>query len=119
MKLARIVNRTRGTVLCERARVADSFISRLLGLMGQRPLPLGAGLVLIPGGAVHNFFVFQSIDVVHVGRDRRVTHVIEPLRPWAIGPLFVGDAATVELPPGTSRASGTIAGDLVDIELLT
>ncbi len=116
MKRARVVNLTRGTVLAEDAEIADTFFTRFLGLMGRRPLPPGGGLVLRPGGAVHNLFVFQSIDVLHLGKDGRVTHQIEPLRPWRLGPLFVGDAATIELPPGAARATGTQPGDAIDIQ---
>jgi uncharacterized membrane protein (UPF0127 family) len=118
MSHVRVHNRTRGTVLAERARLADTFFTRLLGLMFQPPLPTGGGLVLRPGGAVHNFFVRQSLDVLHLGRDGRVTHVVESLRPWRIGPLRVGSEATVELPPGTARAAGTQPGDAIELEPL-
>ena len=113
MKRLRVVNVTRGTVLAERAELADSFVARLVGLMFSRVLPSGGGLVLRPGGAVHNFFVFQSIDVLHLADGGRVTHVIEPLRPFALGPLRVGGAATVELPPGVVRSTGTRPGDII------
>jgi uncharacterized protein len=119
MKTARVVNVTRGTVLSEHAQVADSFIGRFFGLMGRRPLAPGAGLVLTPGGAVHNFFVFQTIDVLHLGDGGRVTHVVEGLRPWRLGPFRVGSAATVELPPGTARATETRPGDIVEVRPTT
>ena len=115
MKAARVVNVTRGSVLSERAEVADSFVGRFFGLMGRKPLPPGGGVVLQPGGAVHNFFVFQTIDVLHLGEGGRVTHVVESLRPWRLGPLRVGSAATVELPPGTARATETRPGDIVEV----
>ena len=92
MKQARVVNLTRGTVLAEQARVADSFVTRFLGLMGRAPLAPGAGLVLIPGGAVHNFFVRQTLDVLHLTEGGRVTHVVAGLKPWRLGPLGVGGA---------------------------
>jgi uncharacterized membrane protein (UPF0127 family) len=118
MKQVRVVNRTRDACLAERADLADSFWTRFIGLMGKPPLLPGGGLVLRPGGAVHNFFVRQAIDVLHLEPGGRVTHVVESLRPWRVGPLFVGGAATVELPPGTARASGTRPGDIVAIEPL-
>ena len=119
MKRARVVNCSRGTVLAEQAHIADSFWSRFIGLMGQPPLPAGGGLVLQPGGAVHNFFVRQSLDVLHLAEGGRVTHVVEGLRPWRIGPLRVGGAVTIELPPGTARDSGTQPGDVIELQPLT
>ena len=116
MKAARVINVTRDAVLSERAEVADTFISRFFGLMGRRPLAPGSGLILQPGGAVHNFFVFQTIDVLHLAEGGRVTHVVEGLRPWRLGPLRVGSSATVELPPGTARATETRPGDIVELQ---
>ena len=117
MKRAKVVNVTRGTVLADEAGVADTFWKRFIGLMGKPPLPAGGGLVLRPGGAVHNLFVRQSLDVLHVDSEGRITNVVESLRPWRFGPLRVVSAATVELPPGTASATGTRPGDVIDIQL--
>ena len=114
MQLVRVVNRTRGEVLAERAELADSAWRRFFGLMGRRDLPAGGGLVLKPGGAIHMFFMYLPLDVLHVDRAGRVTHVVRGLRPWRLGPLFVGGALTIELPAG--MANHTQPGDEIAIE---
>ena len=83
--------------------------------MDRRSVVIDGKRVLIPGGAVHNFFVRQTLDVLHLDEGGRVTHVVAGLKPWRLGPLRVGGAATVELPPGTAERSGTRAGDVIDI----
>jgi uncharacterized membrane protein (UPF0127 family) len=116
MRLVRVINRSRGQVLAERAELASSHWSRFWGLMGRRELPAGSGMVFEPGGAIHTCFMRLSIDVLHIGRDDRVTHVLRGIRPWRFGPLFVGGWRTVELPAGTAVESQP--GDEIGVESL-
>ncbi len=117
MKLVRVVNTTHQQTLADRAELADSLLTRFVGLMGRTSLPPGGGLVLRPGGAIHTFFMRLPLDVLHLDGEGRVTHVQRGIRPWRLGPLFVGGAATVELPAGAAR--GTEPGDEVAIEAST
>jgi uncharacterized protein len=111
MRTVQVVNRTRGEVLADRAELANSVWSRFWGLMGRPDLPEGGGMVFEPGGAIHTCFMRMPIDVLHVDRHDRVTHVLRGIRPWRFGPLFVGGRRTVELPAG--RAATTQPGDEV------
>src|SRR5215207_10039472 len=111
MRYVRVVNRTRQQVLAERAELATSMWSRLWGLMGRRDLPAGSGLVLQPGGGIHMWFMQIPLDVIHVGKDDRVTHVLRGIKPWRFGPLFVGGKRAFELPVGA--ADTTQPGDEV------
>jgi uncharacterized membrane protein (UPF0127 family) len=114
MRLVRVINRTRGEVLAERAELAASPWTRFRGLMGRRELPAGGGLVLRPGGGIHMWFMRMPLDVIHVGKDDRVTHVVHGIKPWRFGPLFVGNKLAVELPVGA--ADHTHVGDEVVVE---
>ena len=117
MRLVRVVNRSRGAVLAERAELATSMWARFWGLMGRRDVPDGTGLVLQPGGGIHTWFMRLPIDVVHVGKDDMVTHVVRGIKPWRFGPLFVGAKRAVELPAGA--ASLTQPGDEIVVEPIT
>ena len=113
MRTVQVINRTRGEVLAEHAEVASSIWTRFWGLMGQRDLPTGGGMVFQPGGAIHTCFMRIPIDVLHINGQDRVTHVLRALPPWRFGPLFVGGHRTVELPAGA--ASATQPGDEIAI----
>ena len=113
MKLVRVINRTRGEVLAERAELADNMWTRFWGLMGRPALPSGSGLVLQPGGGIHMWFMKIPLDVIHVDKQNRVTHVLRGIKPWRFGPLFVGGKRAIELPVGA--ADHTQVGDVVDI----
>ena len=53
----KIVNQTRGTTIAIDAGVARSFWRRLRGLIGERELPAGRGLVFPRNGSVHTFWM--------------------------------------------------------------
>jgi len=114
MKLVRVVNRTRDDVLAERAELATSYWARFWGLIGRREVPAGAGLVLRPGGGIHMWFMRIPLDVVHVDRHDRVTHVLRGIKPWRFGPLLVGGKLAIELPVGA--ANRTQVGDQIELE---
>ena len=63
-----IENLTRGTTVVSAGRVADRFWPRLIGLMLARPLPPGAGLVIVPCSSIHTQFMGFSIDVLYVNK---------------------------------------------------
>ena len=114
MRIVRVINRTRGSVLAERAELADNYWTRFMGLMGRRELGAGAGLVLKPGGGIHMWFMRIPLDVIHVDKHDRVTHVLRGIKPWRMGPLFVGGKLAIELPVGA--ASQTQVKDEILIE---
>jgi uncharacterized membrane protein (UPF0127 family) len=111
----RVVNTTRGTVLAERAEMADRFLRRGLGLMGRRSLSEGDGLIIKPCNSVVSFFMRFPIDVIFVGPDDRVRHVVRHLRPWRASRIVKGSRLVIELPSGTSASTGTLVGDQIDI----
>jgi hypothetical protein len=114
MKLVRVINRTRGEVLAERAELANNAWTRFWGLIGRRELPSGGGLVLQPGGGIHMMFMRIPLDVIHVDKRDRVTHVLRGIKPWRFGPLFVGGKRAIELPVGAAR--NVEVGDQIDVE---
>ncbi|HET6315561.1 MAG TPA: DUF192 domain-containing protein, partial [Chloroflexota bacterium] len=62
------------------------------------------------------WFMRMPIDVVHVGKNDVVTHVLRAIVPWRFGPLFVGGKRAIELPAGA--AALTQPGDEIVIEPL-
>jgi uncharacterized membrane protein (UPF0127 family) len=116
VKLVRVVNRTRGNaVIADRAQLATSPWARFWGLMGRRELPAGGGMVLQPGGGIHMMFMRIPLDVIHVDKQDRVTHVLRGIKPWRFGPLLVGGKRAIELPVGA--AANVQVGDQIDVEV--
>ncbi|MBI4492958.1 MAG: DUF192 domain-containing protein [Chloroflexi bacterium] len=111
----RVINQTRGTTLMEQGGHARNLWTRTLGLMGRAGLPPGGGLVLDPGGSIHTCFMRFPLDVVFLDRRGKVLRVIERMPPWRVSPIVWGTRYVLELPPGTIAATGTVAGDTVEL----
>jgi uncharacterized membrane protein (UPF0127 family) len=97
-------------VVCERCVVAESFLTRLRGLLGRSVLPRGEGLLIVPCGSVHTWFMRFPIDVVFLDRDLRVVGVAADVRPWRLR-WRKGGKRVLELAAGQAAARGIGVGD--------
>ena len=110
-------NRTRETLLAADACVAATFLSRLVGLLGQRPTWAHAsrGLWIIPSHGVHTLGMRFAIDVIFLDRKRIVIHVEENLRPWRVSRVIANARSVLELPVSTIAQSHTRIGDQIEV----
>jgi len=77
----KVINKSNGTVIGERIKVAATFWARLKGLLGCTGLRPGAGLLLFPCSSIHTCGMKMNIDVVFLDRRFRVVKVVENLKP--------------------------------------
>ncbi|MBZ5626884.1 MAG: DUF192 domain-containing protein [Acidobacteriia bacterium] len=110
----RAVNTTRGTVLGDRVRVADGSLTRLVGLLGERELAPGDGLLILPSQGVHTWGMRFAIDVVVLDDDWRALALRPAMPPWRMTRLFFKSSAVLELPSGVIRSTSTSVGDVLD-----
>jgi uncharacterized membrane protein (UPF0127 family) len=112
----KIINQTRDTVLADKARIADSFLSRLVGLLNCSGLHQGEALVLSPSNSIHSFFMRFTFDAIFLNRDQQVIAVIPGFKPFRISRVYFKAITTIELPPGTIHASKTQFKDKIKIQ---
>ena len=108
-------NRSRQTLLAEGVRVADTFFSRLKGLLGTRELPQGQALWIKPCNSVHMFGMRYAIDVIFVDAQGSVVKLVEDLRPGRITGCS-GASGAIELPSGWVKGVGVSIGDILEID---
>jgi len=113
MRSVAVVNTSTGELLAREALIADTLVTRFIGLQGKRLLPEGGGLVLLPNSAIHTLFMRISIDAVFVSQSGKVLRIGRYLRPWRIGPIVPHALYCVELPAG--RAAATHFGDSIEL----
>jgi len=111
-----LYNRTRDVVLADEVAIADTFLPRLIGLLGKGPqwATERRGLWIIPSHGVHTLGMKFSIDVVFLDRKRRVVHVENSLRPWRLSKVLSSARSVVELPAATIANSQTQVGDQLE-----
>jgi len=112
-KLVRASNRTRGSVLGERIRVAESGLTQVVGLLGERELPAGDGLLIMPSQGVHTWGMLFPIDVVVLDDDWNVLALRRAMPPFRMTRVFFKAAAVLELPSGTIDSTATAIGDAI------
>jgi uncharacterized membrane protein (UPF0127 family) len=111
----KILNQTRNTTLAERAKLADTVISRMVGLLDCHGLNAGDGLIITRCQQIHMFFMKFAIDAVFIDASSRVVGLVQEIRPWQVSPIFWKANRVIELPTGTILATETSVNDLLQI----
>ncbi len=105
-------------VIADHVQVADSFFSRLKGLLGRKGLKGGEGLLIIPCKQVHTKGMQFPIDVIFLTKFGVVIQSEESMVPGKMS-RYVTDARQVlELRSGTIAASGIRVGKTITFERL-
>lgn len=94
---------------------ADTFASRLKGLMFRKKPLDNEGLWIIPCNSIHMCFMFFSIDAVFIDKQKRVVHFVHNLQPWRFVSSIKGAHSVIELPAGTIKKLNLEVGQLLEI----
>lgn len=95
--------------------LADSFLTRLRGLLGRRELPPDEGLLINPCSSIHTWFMRFPIDVVFLDRDLRVVRLAADVRPWRLR-WGRGARQVLELAAGEAAERRIEVGDRLTLE---
>lgn len=91
--------------------LADTFLSRLIGLLGKSSLEDGAGLLIRPSSGVHTFWMRFAIDVVALDKELRVLKTWHRLGPWRVTSVNFKTHCVLELAPGQIHRHNIQPGD--------
>ncbi|MGC1869934.1 MAG: DUF192 domain-containing protein [Acidobacteriaceae bacterium] len=115
MEQVTIRNVTRATVIGTRIAVADTGLTRLIGLLGRWGLERDAGLWIRPSSGVHTFGMLFPIDVIALDGKLRVRAVWPKLRPWRISGVSWHIHSVIELPVGSIERTNVQRGDQLEV----
>jgi uncharacterized membrane protein (UPF0127 family) len=115
-RLVTVANLTRGTLLGDRIDVADTSLSRFLGLIPKRGLNAGEGLWIKPSSGVHMFWMRFAIDVIGLDKQMRVVKIWRNLKPWRMTSVSTKMHSALELPVGQIDAGEVQLGDVLEIQ---
>jgi uncharacterized membrane protein (UPF0127 family) len=100
----------RGDVVCKRCVMADTFYTRLRGLLGRDELESDEGMLLTPESSIHTWFMRFPIDAVFLDSSLTVLGTRERLGARRVA-RWRGARAVLELPAGTCERQGLRPGD--------
>ncbi len=110
-----VANVTRNSVLGDRVMVAETSLSRMIGLLRTDSLAHGEGLIIYPSQSIHTVAMRFPIDVIFADRDWRVLHLHPRLVPYRMTALHWRARCAIELPAGTIAESATHVGDQLSV----
>jgi uncharacterized protein len=109
------IDRTSGKELALNLAVADTFFTRLKGLLGKKELLQGEGLLIKPCNSIHTFGMKFPIDVVFLDKEKRILALFKNLPPNRIIRVLPNAKSVIELPAGTLDALGSHIGNEIVI----
>jgi uncharacterized protein len=115
-RTVRARNKTRGTLVGHSIRVAETGLTRIVGLLGERQLLSGDGLLIVPSQGVHTYGMQFPIDIAVLDDDWKIVATRHCMRPFRITRVFWRAAAVLELPAGTLNATSTSVGDSIEFD---
>ncbi len=115
-RILRFLHSGTGVSIASQVRLANTFLTRLRGLMFTRRLAPGAGLWLRPCQSIHSFWMFYSIDAVFLDRHLQIVKLVENLRPFRLTVPHLAAHSVLELEPGTISRHGLKVGDQLAVE---
>jgi len=110
-----INNTSTGKLLAAGGSIANSFFSRLKGLIGKKIMAQGEGLVIHPCAMVHSIGMKICIDVLFVSISNEIVHIIEKMPPNRISPYIKTAHYVIELPAGQILTTNTNVGHSISI----
>lgn len=103
-----------GEVICGKVKLANTFFTRLKGLMGQEKLDDGEGLLIIPCNQVHTFRMKFSIDIVTLGENDVIIYIDKDVKPGKIRKLVSEGKKVLELKSGAADSIGLNVGQIIE-----
>jgi uncharacterized membrane protein (UPF0127 family) len=112
----RVVNKTKNTVLAERAELANTPSKRIKGLLGRTGLGQGQGMIIAPCSSIHTLFMKFAIDVIFLDRGMSVVGLAHSLPKNRLFGALLKGRQVIELPPGILKSTCTELGDKISLE---
>ena len=82
---------------CLTIKIADTFCTRLRGLLGTKRLNENEGLLIKPCNSVHMVGMRYAIDIVYLDKKNKILKVVENLKPWIGVSLCLKAENTLEM----------------------
>ncbi|MBM3707970.1 MAG: DUF192 domain-containing protein [Actinobacteria bacterium] len=94
-------------------KVAESFFSKLTGLIFKKNLKEGSGLLIENCNNIHTLWMRFSIDVLYLDENGRILHILHSVKPFRFTSSIKGAVMVLEIKSKTAAGLGLQAGDIL------
>ena len=102
--------------MAQQATMADTFFSRMAGLLNKKPLSSGEALIITRCQSIHMLFMRFAIDAVFVDKNNCVVGLVERIKPFQFSKIFLNASYVIELPEGSIARTKTAVGDHIEVD---
>lgn len=92
--------RLKDEIILKKMQIANTFVSRVIGLMFKKEHPNFDGLLIEPCNSIHTCFMRYSIDVVFLNDKNLVIKIIRDIKPWRMTWFYYKATKVLEFPSG-------------------
>lgn len=110
-----IINKTKNSIIADKAKIADTFMSRMIGLLNRKCINKGEALIITKCNSIHMFFMKFAIDAIFIDKNNVVVGLIPAITPFCLSPIFFKSSYVVEVPCQTIADTNTSIGDVIEI----
>jgi uncharacterized protein len=115
MRVVTVSDLTRGTVIGDRIKIANTSFSRMFGLLGRSGLNGGEGLWIRPSSGVHTVGMRFTIDVIGLDKDLKVVKIWSHLVPFRVTSVSLKIRSVLELGAGRIDECLVEIGDTLQV----
>ena len=118
-KYVKIYNERNNALIGDKIKVADTFWTRLKGLMLAPDLAEGEGLIITPCNSIHMMFMRYPIDALFIDSSNKIVAIYEKIRPWiGVTRLYSNVVSVIEVPSGLANKLDLKIDDSLRLEYL-
>jgi len=109
-------NVSRDTLLGDAIREANTFLSRIRGLLRSERLAPGEGMWICPCNSIHSFGMRFEFDALFLDSGKKVVGLYRRFRRNRVSRVFLAARGVLELPEGTIEMTRTEVGDEIEFQ---
>lgn len=104
-----------GKLLLSRVRIPDSFYHKAKGLLGEKKLQDGTGMLFEQCNSIHMIGMRVPLDILFLTSDGTILKCVYDIQPWRVA-VCLRAKTTIELPSGNIKKSGLKPGMKLEIK---
>lgn len=95
-----LINRSQQSLIIDQLTIADTLLSRIVGLLGRSALAENQGLWIKKCNSIHTFGMKFSIDCIFLDKNLKVRALRNNIHPWRLVLPVWGADSVIELAGG-------------------
>lgn len=98
-------------------KIADTFLKRLVGLIGKKFLPQNEGLLIAPCQSIHMCFMKFPIDAIYIDKNFVIKKIATNLKTWTGFSICLSAWGVIEVAAGEAERLNLKVGEKLEVKI--